>query len=653
MIKQYIHIAVLLASAWDIYMFCQAETLLPTIAGLIMAITFLLRIGAHEQQFKIFERVSLPAVIIFSLGAGYFFRLSFPIPENIITPFPEFTAGVQSATIIASVIFWLKPFKPANLYLIIFMGWLTVALSINVPYTQPLFFKLSLFCLLSVTMIILTTFRRPDNRKYLFTYFRDFIGYSVTLVGATIVLFFGISRSIVVLDDAFMTAMRDYVVPQHYSHFLNISPKLNLINPGLSAFDKRPVLEVSAPDVTAIYLKTQVFEKFNNGVWEEPKDQKFSPVPDKLVEGDTPITLTMFTPLKDIVPSPADVTGVEANGWYEMDQNQIVYGREQRYTRILKFSTKNGISAVAPTLMDLARNTELPAAIAQELKAISSSIVGEESTGFQKALALRDFFNNGFQYSLNVSYSMDNRSLLAMIKEKKPAYCTYFATAMALLLRAEGIPARVATGFYTDEMIDRRKSLFLARVRHAHAWVEVLLPAKDPRTGERFIAWATIDPTPSSGVNTAPEERELFEWEKFYEGIWLGLLRYSATLQNIDKEKAKVNLIMALAGWLLLMNAREIIAGIKRLLEKKRKQLAVVKAPAHLQVIYKHYEQYLKKTFGETRQPAETDREVIARLKARPELAPETIAKAESFLEHYHAARFGERDSKKLEEMLK
>jgi len=643
--------AILLICSWDIYRHCQNEAILPIIAWAILLSSFLMRLGSNDKQFKLFERIPLFAIILISLAIGHVFRSSLPLPEGAVSPFPELTAAAQSATIIAALFLWLKPFKPSNLYLILFMAWLTVTLSINVPYSPSLFFKFSLFCLLSIVVIIANTSRKPKNRKYILTYYRDFICFSVILVAMTIVLFFGISRIAIFLDYAFINAMNDYILPRHYTHFLNINSKLNLITPGQSAFDRRPVLEVSVPKVQGVYLRTQVFKDFDNGVWEEQQDLKYTTVANRLVEKDAEILLTMFTPLKDIVPSPPGITGVQGPGLYEKDENQIVYGKEQRPTRVLKFSVEKRIIPTQLEASELQAYTKIPDDIAVPLKELSSQIVGDETNPIKKARLISDFFHTGFDYSLDVNFRADNEGLIAMIKEKRPAYCTYFATAMSLLLRAQGIPSRVATGFFTTEVMDRRQNRFLARVRHAHAWVEVLFPVDDPSIKQKIMMWDGFDPTPPGAVSAAPGRKTLFDFDRFNEQLWLGLLRFSVHLQNIDKEKAKASVLYTLVTMMLLMNAKNIFLGLKRWLTQSRKRPKTIKPPGQLQLIYRRYEQYLKKSFGETRRLTETDYDVVGRLKKRPDIPEESITKVESFLRHYHAARFGEKEDVRLEEM--
>lgn len=85
-------------------------------------------------------------------------------------------------------------------------------------------------------------------------------------------------------------------------------------------------------------------------------------------------------------------------------------------------------------------------------------------------------------------------------------HCEYFASALALMLRSQGLPSRIVVGFKTDEFnqLDQR---YWARQSHAHAWVEAYIPAeaipaairqRHPLFDWSHGGWLRLDPTPSS-----------------------------------------------------------------------------------------------------------------------------------------------------------
>jgi hypothetical protein len=80
--------------------------------------------------------------------------------------------------------------------------------------------------------------------------------------------------------------------------------------------------------------------------------------------------------------------------------------------------------------------------------------------------------------------------------DSKQGYCDYFATSMVVLLRAEGVPARVASGFAPGEF-DPATGISIVRENHAHSWVEAYFP--------RF-GWITFEPSAIRALPPRVEE---------------------------------------------------------------------------------------------------------------------------------------------------
>jgi Tfp pilus assembly protein PilF len=90
-----------------------------------------------------------------------------------------------------------------------------------------------------------------------------------------------------------------------------------------------------------------------------------------------------------------------------------------------------------------------------------------------------------FRYSLRPGIAPDGDQLAWFLFNSKKGYCSYYAFAMALLLRSIGIPSRVAAGFFIDPS-DGVFDYYPVRSDMAHAWVEVPFPG---------YGWIEFDPT--------------------------------------------------------------------------------------------------------------------------------------------------------------
>ncbi|MEV4316376.1 DUF3488 and transglutaminase-like domain-containing protein [Actinocrispum sp. NPDC049592] len=107
---------------------------------------------------------------------------------------------------------------------------------------------------------------------------------------------------------------------------------------------------------------------------------------------------------------------------------------------------------------------------------------------WDKVNALLKYFSpdNGFVYKTETAQASDSDALSDFLFNGKAGYCEQYASAMAVLVRAAGIPARVAIGYTSGfQMADYRS----ITTQDAHAWVEVFFPQ---------FGWVTVDPTPLS-----------------------------------------------------------------------------------------------------------------------------------------------------------
>lgn len=103
-------------------------------------------------------------------------------------------------------------------------------------------------------------------------------------------------------------------------------------------------------------------------------------------------------------------------------------------------------------------------------------------------------FHRDFKYSLQMPEKLAADPLAQFLFERKRGHCEYFASAMAVMLRTLGIPARVTTGFYGG-VFNSISGWHVLRASDAHSWVEAWIPGR---------GWVTYDPTPSDPDAAGP-----------------------------------------------------------------------------------------------------------------------------------------------------
>ncbi|ATB29754.1 DUF4129 domain-containing transglutaminase family protein [Melittangium boletus] len=378
-------------------------------------------------------------------------------------------------------------------------------------------------------------------------------------------------------------------------------------------------------------LRTRVFDVFDGTRWttsDALADTRLAP-PSEGAPGDARwLTVTLLSPVGRWLPTPAGTRAVEGlplqvwGGW-------VWTGLELAGTPLaLHVEGAERLPSEEPPGSLL---TALPEALREELRPLALGLTEKAATPREKARALEAYFREGYEYSLNVDLSGEGSALAVLVREKRAAYCTYFASAMAALLRSMEVPARVVGGFAMGDMNPLLKAT-MVRERDAHAWVEVYLADEG-----RYVAF---DPTPwrsrDEELGLAGDKPGLVG--QVFEAMGMYLRELGAGLYHQPLARAKA-LVGSPGFWVL------VIAGVlwrwrSRRVERgpvvRRKGLGT--RDTKLAAVYARYLKTLKRRAGLVPHLAETDDELLARLRAARGEAVAGLA--EGFLAHYREARY-------------
>jgi len=136
------------------------------------------------------------------------------------------------------------------------------------------------------------------------------------------------------------------------------------------------------------------------------------------------------------------------------------------------------------------------------------------SNPYDKAIALQSYLQTRYAYTLDQGSIRSEDPLANFLFVRKAGHCEYFATAMTIMLRTLGIPARYINGFQTGEYNDVGGD-FIVRASDAHSWVEAYFPGR---------GWITFDPTPA-GEAPSPgwfaSFSKYLDWIQFQWGEWI------------------------------------------------------------------------------------------------------------------------------------
>ena len=126
------------------------------------------------------------------------------------------------------------------------------------------------------------------------------------------------------------------------------------------------------------------------------------------------------------------------------------------------------------------------------LYGLNQTIVGNATDPYQIALRLERYLRQNNRYTLEPPPSDFSSPYAAFLFDTHAGYCQHFAGAMALLLRFNGVPARVAVGFTSGE--PESSGVYSVSTNNAHAWVEAYFPT---------AGWVAFDPTPGRNLPNA------------------------------------------------------------------------------------------------------------------------------------------------------
>lgn len=211
---------------------------------------------------------------------------------------------------------------------------------------------------------------------------------------------------------------------------------------------------------------------------------------------------------------------------------------------------------------ELLTATEFPAERFSRLAEIAGEVIAQnqltDGHAFNKAEALeRHFLMPGqYQFSLNLNMSAEENvePIEDFVAHARAGNCEYFASALAMMLRSQGIPAQLVRG-YKGGTFNTVGRYYLVQERDAHSWVEAWMPnealppsdlAGAPSEGG---AWYRFDPTPGRSNQIALQQpgmgEQVAQAFDYVELLWRD---YVLSLNSTRQEEIVYDPLTARAG---------------------------------------------------------------------------------------------------------
>jgi hypothetical protein len=161
---------------------------------------------------------------------------------------------------------------------------------------------------------------------------------------------------------------------------------------------------------------------------------------------------------------------------------------------------------------------QVPDTITPETIALAAELTAPFDNAYDKASAVEAWLRENISYNDQIDAPpVDSEPIHYTLFVSQEAYCTYYASAMAIMLRTQGIPARIVNGYAQGEFVEDANA-YRVRANNAHTWVEVYFPE---------YGWIQFEPTAAIPVVDRPETAD---------DPLAGILGGSVTSPLLDRE---------------------------------------------------------------------------------------------------------------------
>lgn len=148
--------------------------------------------------------------------------------------------------------------------------------------------------------------------------------------------------------------------------------------------------------------------------------------------------------------------------------------------------------------------------LSRRVKLLADSLTAGAPTRFDKVMAVQNWLHREFRYTLELPATPREATLENFLFRRRAGHCEYFSTALAILLREVGIPARNVNGFLGGAWNEFGNFLTVTQ-NEAHSWVEVWFPG---------YGWVPFDGTPAATADAAGEGRNwLGPFKTVFDGL--------------------------------------------------------------------------------------------------------------------------------------
>lgn len=306
--------------------------------------------------------------------------------------------------------------------------------------------------------------------------------------------------------------------------------------------------EARTNDKQSLRWRGVALDRFDNKVWRKSNDiiQPFARLSGDLLRfdqqatsGDNITTQTIYLePIDSSVlfslSRPFAIRQSQFQNIYRDSNSNITFQRTEFQRIAYTIYSDVSIPHVTELVSDnldypseiQAKYLQLPETFDARIAQLAFQVSENSQNRYDKAKDIEAYLQTQFGYTLEMKATGDE-PLADFLFNVREGHCEYFATAMTVMLRTQGIAARVVNGFQQGEY-NETAGAYIVKQKDAHSWVEVYFPESE--------SWVAFDPTPFAGQSNEYASAGIFgSFSKYLEALETLWVQYFVAFDNQDQ----------------------------------------------------------------------------------------------------------------------
>ncbi len=289
------------------------------------------------------------------------------------------------------------------------------------------------------------------------------------------------------------------------------------------------IMDVVVPEqLRSVYWQAVVYDTYEDGGWQIAEDLESRlhypddgplPIPQTQAREVVSYDVYNYIPNSSFIYSAPEVIASDKqmfiDSTLDAQEQELITSTRSRYVLrqgdvynvTSRVSTADAESLRRATLAYppwvRERYLQVPESVTEETKELAAQLTAPHDNPFDKTLAVRDYLRSNITYNDQIDAPPESAEPIHYtLFETQEGYCNYYASAMAIMLRSQGVPSRVVSGYAQGEF-DEASTSYRVRASNAHTWVEVYFPRYGWIQFEPTVSIPTVDRPESAGGGDA------------------------------------------------------------------------------------------------------------------------------------------------------